>query len=192
MIALETPEREPETATLADISRHGIVQPLQALEKPQTDGELLEKAESLADESTGNAPKPVEYRMFVAWLALPTQFRKPPTLSALAKVLKVSRPTLWRWQQKGAALEAAKIADLTLIARHGEIMQALGDKAASGDVQAVRTYLEYVLRRGAPARVEVNTSGPTQVNFVDVVRETEKVDALPGWLTESVETENES
>lgn len=120
--------------------------------------------------------------MFVAWLSLPYYERKPKTQRDLAKALGVAEWTLSRWKYDGALDEAMALAEHALRERHGEILRALGDKAAAGDVQAIRTYLETICQRGAAARIQVNTTGPTQINIAELVRETEKVDALPAWL----------
>ena len=125
----------------------------------------IQPAASAEGSAVSKAAKSIERLRFVCWLALPHWARVPASQIQLARDLRVHETTLSRWKSEGALDEAMAMAEATLRERHGEIMQALGDKASAGDVAAIRTYLEYILRRAAPARVEVNTSGPTQINF---------------------------
>jgi len=137
------------------------------------------------ESSLSRGEKFVEKQSFLLWLATPTWMRKPRTRVELARTLHVHPVTLSRWAHEEEFLtELRRFVKRALQDRYADVVTALCDKASSGDVAAIKTYLEFICAEAAPARIEVNAMGNTQINIAEAVRETEQVDALPGWLIE--------
>jgi hypothetical protein len=88
-------------------------------------------------------------RTYAEWLATPAGDRMPLTKNALAIELEVNRKTMTRWEQSvwwpALMIETSGSQWGFGYEQDMDVLQALQAKAAAGDVNAIKTYME--LRR---------------------------------------------
>lgn len=92
--------------------------------------------------------KPPEHVIeYVEWLVIPESMRQPATKQAWADEHGVNRRTLNEWERddrvKWAIRDRADALNMSP-ERVQEVMNALYRKAASGDVQAAKLYMDHV------------------------------------------------
>ena len=104
---------------------------------------------------------------YLDWLALPHSLRVPKTKQEYADLLKLTRMALWKWEQHPGFDEERK----NRIKRWQrestpEIIEKLKDKAMTGDVQAIRTWIEWVEGMDSKIQLEHSTKEPITIKFV--------------------------
>lgn len=108
---------------------------------------------------------------YLDWLALPRSLRTPKTKQEYAELIKISRMGLWKWEQlPGFDDERRQRIKCWQRESTPEIIDKLKDKALTGDVSAVKTWLEWV--EGMESKLQVEHSGKITV------------DAIKAWLTD--------
>ena len=109
---------------------------------------------------------------FLDWLALPHSLRVPKTKQEYADLLKISRMALWKWEQiDGFDEERKQRIKRWQKESTPEIIDKLKDKALTGDVSAVKIWLEWV--EGIDSKLKIEHSGKITV------------DAIKAWLNDA-------
>jgi hypothetical protein len=102
---------------------------------------------------------------YIEWLTLPDALRNPRTKTEYAERLKINRSTLWRWEQlSGFDDERKNKLRSWLKESTPQIVETLKNKAISGDIQAIKIFLEWV--EGLENKLRVSASEPVIVKFV--------------------------
>ena len=93
---------------------------------------------------------------FIGWMALPKSQRTPPTHEELADALGLTSRTLRNWKKLPGFWPAVwELAEWHLSDWLPDIFDALGRKAAGGDVGAIRLALEAIGTLDAEGKVSV-------------------------------------
>jgi len=101
---------------------------------------------------------------YMEWLVLPVQLRNPKTKTEYAEHLKISRTTLWNWENL-SGFDDERRQRIKIKARENtpDVIEVLKNKALSGDVQAMRLYFEWV--EGIDSKLKVEHIGKLDIEL---------------------------
>jgi len=107
----------------------------------------------------------VDQENYLDWLALPHSLRIPKTKQEYADLLKLSRMALWKWEQtSGFDEERRQRIKRWQKESTPEIIDKLKEKAMTGDVSAIRVWIEWV--EGLDNKLRIEHTGKISIESV--------------------------
>jgi hypothetical protein len=121
----------------------------------------------------------LEQENYCEWLAQPSSIRIPKTKTEYAGIIGKDRRTLCNWE-KALGFEEARLSLIKNWQREDtpQIIDVLKNKALSGDIQAIRTWLEWV--EGIENKLKVEHSGNQPIRIIFEDRETKETSTKTG------------
>ena len=107
----------------------------------------------------------IDQENYLDWLALPHSLRIPKTKQEYADLLKLSRMALWKWEQtSGFDEERRQRIKRWQKESTPEIIDKLKEKAMTGDVSAIRVWIEWV--EGLDNKLRIEHTGKISIESV--------------------------
>jgi cell division FtsZ-interacting protein ZapD len=102
---------------------------------------------------------------YLEWLTLPVQLRTPKTKTEYAEQIKTSRQTLYNWENlQGFDDDRRNRIKQKQRESTPDIIDTLKNKALSGDIQAIRIWLEWT--EGLENKISLESREPINIKFV--------------------------
>lgn len=119
----------------------------------------------MTDNTLQNLTFTADQENYLNWLATPATCRTPKTKTEYAELIGKTRQALWLWEQQPGFDEERK----QRIKRWQKestplIIESLKEKALSGDVQAIRTWLDWV--EGTESKLKIEHTGKITLDAV--------------------------
>jgi len=148
--------------------------------------ETTKEQKTIAQNSTDLT---ADQRTYLEWLCLPVPLRTPKTKTEYSEQTTVPRRTLYYWENN-PLFNQERLNHIKQNQKNytAQILETLRDKAISGDIQAIRTWLEWV--EGTENTLNIKHTGNVDSHIVfqfEVMSDTEFAEKAAARTTKSDE-----